>query len=130
MRTFILISLLAISAQAFTPTPTQTSSSASTRRTIVMSSTAVQEASDAASTSSSSGDNNKNKPNWEVKQHRYGLDMMNENNDSSMSVTLGADGEEVTGDALPLPQTYITCGKCKSLFAIAEEDLGDKGKGW
>lgn len=129
MRTSILISLLAISAQAFTPTPTQTSSASSTRRTIVMSSTAVQEASDAASTSTSSGDNNKNKPNWEVKQHRYGLDMMNENDSSSMSVTLGADGEEVTGDALPLPQTYITCGKCKSLFAIAEEDLGDKGKG-
>ena len=48
---------------------------------------------------------------------------------SSMSVTIGADGDEVTGDGLPLPQTYITCGKCKSLFAIAEEDLGDKGKG-
>ena len=51
---------------------------------------------------------------------------------NSMSVTLDADGAEVTaasGDYLPLPQTYITCGKCNSLFAIAEEDLG-KGKGW
>lgn len=28
-----------------------------------------------------------------------------------------------------MPQTYITCGKCKSLFAIDDADLGDKGKG-
>jgi len=65
-----------------------------------------------------------------VKQHLYGLDMMNEA-DSAMSVTVGADGEVAGGgdEALPLPSTYITCGKCKSLFAIAEEDLGNKGKG-
>ncbi|KAL3800526.1 hypothetical protein ACHAW5_009036 [Stephanodiscus triporus] len=42
-------------------------------------------------------------------------------------------GEEVVeqgggGESLPLPQTYVTCGKCGSLFAIAEEDLG-RGKG-
>lgn len=81
-----------------------------------------------------------NTPTWAVKQHLYGLDMINESSSESssgagMSVTLGADGEEVGSGgggeekALPLPQTYITCGKCKSLFAIAEEDLGDKGKG-
>ena len=51
-----------------------------------------------------------------------------------MSITLDADGEVVVGgggaaDALPLPQTYVTCGKCNSLFAISEEDLG-RGKGW
>lgn len=54
--------------------------------------------------------------------------MMKEQGGSVASVTLDAEGE-VTGDALPLPQTYITCGKCKSLFAISEEDLGNKGKG-
>ncbi len=55
---------------------------------------------------------------------------------NSMSVTLDANGAEVeaaaaaaAGESLPLPQTYITCGKCNSLFAIAEEDLG-RGKGW
>ena len=60
--------------------------------------------------------------------------MINElaSDNSGMSVTLDAGGEEVggDGDSLPLPETYITCGKCKSLFAIAEEDLGNKGKGW
>lgn len=51
------------------------------------------------------------------------------------SVTVEADGQ-VAGEGdggekpLPLPSTYITCGKCKSLFAIAEEDLGNMGKGW
>lgn len=52
---------------------------------------------------------------------------------STMSVTLDADGQEAGGsgggDALPLPTTYITCGKCKSLFAISEADLGTTGKG-
>lgn len=53
---------------------------------------------------------------------------------NSMSVTLDGNGAEVVaaaaaaGESLPLPQTYITCGKCNSLFAIAEEDLG-RGKG-
>jgi len=62
--------------------------------------------------------------------------MIEEANSSSggsiVSVTLGADGGVVdgdSGDALPLPETYITCGKCKCLFAIAEEDLGSMGKG-
>lgn len=64
---------------------------------------------------------------------------MIQNNDlevssNNMSVALDADGVEVTtaasaGESLPLPQTYITCGKCNSLFAIAKEDLGS-GKGW
>lgn len=55
--------------------------------------------------------------------------MVNEAKSNSVSVTVGADGEVADGGALPLPQTYITCGKCKSLFAVAEADLGDKGKG-
>ena len=74
-----------------------------------------------------------NVPNWEVKQHLYGLDM-NEKSESNgiASVTMDADGTvaDKGGEALPLPETYITCGKCKSLFAIADGDLGDRGKGW
>lgn len=50
---------------------------------------------------------------------------------TTTSVTLTAEGE-IEGDdgALPLPETYVTCGKCKSLYAIAESDLGTQGKGW
>jgi len=78
-------------------------------------------------------------PNWESKQHLYGIDMQksemsNDGGGGALSITLDADGEVVGGggaaaEALPLPQTYVTCGKCNSLFAISEEDLG-RGKGW
>ncbi len=76
-------------------------------------------------------------PNWESKQHLYGVDMqkseMSNNGGGALSITLDADGGVVGGGggaaALPLPQTYVTCGKCNSLFAISEEDLG-RGKGW
>ena len=47
---------------------------------------------------------------------------------SDSSVTLNADGE-LEEKSLPLPETYVTCGKCKCLFAIAESDLGTQGKG-
>lgn len=67
----------------------------------------------------------KNIPEWDVKQHLYGLDMV----ETATSVTLNAEGE-IEGKALPLPDTYVTCGKCKCLFAIAESDLGTQGKGW
>lgn len=67
----------------------------------------------------------KNTPEWDTKQHLYGLDMIENNK----SVTLNADGEMVE-KSLPLPETYVTCGRCKCLFAIAESDLGDRGKGW
>lgn len=153
--------LLCIGAHAFT-TPSSTSSTTTTspRRIVaVFSSTAEAPAgttgggsapearatppagttTTGASATSGVGSVNINTPTWEVKQHLYGLDMINESSSSSgsssgagMSVTLGADGEEVGSGVekgLPLPQTYITCGKCKSLFAISEEDLGDKGKG-
>ena len=68
----------------------------------------------------------RNKPNWEVKQHLYGQDMAKGND---MSVTVEADGSVEGSESLPLPETYITCGRCKSLFAISEEDLGPMGKG-
>lgn len=67
----------------------------------------------------------KNTPEWDVKQHLYGLDMIENDN----SVTLNSDGE-IEEKSLPLPETYVTCGKCKCLFAIAESDLGAQGKGW
>ena len=89
--------------------------------------------------------------NWSSKQHLYGVDMMiqdeeydsttNSNNEVPAktattppvaSFTLDANGNEQTATsvsssvsaALPLPQTYVTCGKCSSLFAIAASDLG------
>lgn len=134
MRTTI-ISLLCTGAHAFAPAQTSYAS----RRTVVISSTPVaseasssaSEASPASEASSSSPPGaSKNEPTWEVKQHLYGLDMVNEQDSSVTSVTVNADGEVAGGEALPLPQTYITCGKCKSLFAIADEDLGNRGKGW
>ena len=124
MRTAIVSSLLCLGARAFAPSHP----SAPRRATIVSSTAVASEASPAASSSSSN--TNKNDPTWEVKQHLYGLDMINEAESSGMSVTLNAEGEVEGGEALPLPQTYITCGKCKSLFAISEADLGDRGKGW
>lgn len=90
--------------------------------------------------------------NWSSRQHLYGVDMiLDEENDSNnnnnnnkasttktttvASFTLDANGDEQTAAsaassssssaALPLPQTYVTCGKCSSLFAIAASDLGN-----
>lgn len=98
------------------------------RSTPVASADASSSSSETTTTATAAPPNpNKNKPDWEVKQHLYGLDASS----GSTSVTLGADGE-VAGakdEPLPLPDTYITCGNCKSLFAISEGDLGDKGKG-
>jgi len=131
MRVTIFSSLfMLLGAHAFAPSRTALSS----RRT-----TTVIGSTPAASTDSESSsppppadsdkpvDPNKNKPDWEVKQHLYGLDM--KESSSPISVSLDADGKVVGGEALPLPKTYITCGKCKALFAISEGDLGDKGKG-
>jgi hypothetical protein len=133
--------------QAFlaTPTPQATLllSSSPIRRLasgIVVSSTVAPSSEAEANTSSSPSSpppSSSNSPTWESKQHLYGVDMIHEmelsSSSNSMSVTLDADGAEVSasaaGESLPLPQTYITCGKCNSLFAIAEEDLG-RGKGW
>ena len=56
--------------------------------------------------------------------------MIKEQEGTAASVTMDADGSVSDSEGLPLPQTYITCGKCKSLFAIDESDLGDRGKGW
>lgn len=33
------------------------------------------------------------------------------------------------GQSLEFPETYVKCGKCQSVYAIKEEDLGEKGKG-
>jgi hypothetical protein len=33
------------------------------------------------------------------------------------------------GKDLDLPDTYVRCGKCHTLYPIKEEDLGDKGRG-
>jgi hypothetical protein len=67
-----------------------------------------------------------NPPEWDTKQHLYGLDLVDS---TTTSITLNADGDEID-KPLPLPETYVTCGKCKCLFAIAESDLGTMGKGW
>ena len=34
------------------------------------------------------------------------------------------------GKELDLPDTYVRCGKCQTIYALTEEDLGDRGKGW
>lgn len=33
------------------------------------------------------------------------------------------------GQSLELPDTYIKCGSCHSVFAISPDDLGERGKG-
>lgn len=33
------------------------------------------------------------------------------------------------GTDLDLPASYVRCGKCQSIYALTEDDLGDKGKG-
>ena len=33
------------------------------------------------------------------------------------------------GKSLDMPDTYVKCGKCQSVYAIKEEDLGSKGRG-
>jgi predicted Zn finger-like uncharacterized protein len=76
---------------------------------------------------------NRNKPEWDTQQHLYGLDLHKDHDDGSSVTTINADGEVSTAGSdpksLPLPETYVTCGRCKSLFAIAESDLGNMGKG-
>lgn len=33
------------------------------------------------------------------------------------------------GKDLPLPETYVKCGNCQSVFALTPENLGDGGRG-
>ena len=115
------------SGYAFTSTATSTISN--NRRSTLYSSV---ETSESSSTPPPTESKPNNTPNWEVKQHLYGLDMIKEqeSGNTAASVTMDADGSVSDSEGLPLPQTYITCGKCKSLFAIDESDLGDRGKGW
>jgi len=131
MRSTIL-SILCINmhliSSGYAFTSTTTTSISNNRRSALYSSVETSESSSSTPPTSESKPNNK--PNWEVKQHLYGLDMIKEQEGASASVTMDADGSVSDGEALPLPQTYITCGKCKSLFAIDESDLGDRGKGW
>lgn len=116
------------SGYAFTSTTTSISNN---RRITLYSSVETSESSSSTPPTTTASKPN-NKPNWEVKQHLYGLDMIKEkeSGNTAASVTMDADGSVSDGEGLPLPQTYITCGKCKSLFAIDESDLGDRGKGW
>lgn len=39
------------------------------------------------------------------------------------------DQQNEYGETLPLPDTYVRCGKCQTAYAITEEDLGEKGRG-
>ncbi len=137
----ISLQLLAVCEAFFVPPISSSSqaaltsslSSSSRRSTVAPSSAETNTLTTSASSSTSIP------PTWESKQHLYGVDVIQNNEmevlSNSMSVTLDGNGAEVvaaaaaSGESLPLPQTYITCGKCNSLFAIAEEDLG-RGKGW
>lgn len=146
MRSTAVCSLLlcALSGgRAFTSAPRTSSRSAAAVMSVGSTVESPAEASPSTTSSSSPPPqaggftvDEKNRPTWEVKQHLYGLDMVREveawkkEGGAVASVSVGADGEVDDGGALPLPKTYITCGKCKALFAIAEEDLGNQGKGW
>jgi heterogeneous nuclear ribonucleoprotein A1/A3 len=111
----LFLSAISSSCFAFSPSFVVTSKSSLIHRSTLQEDTAAAETID-------------NTPDWDVKQHLYGID---DGSSSAASVTIGADGTELDSpdQPLPLPDTYITCGKCKALFAIAEEDLGTRGKG-
>mmetsp|Transcript_22629 Transcript_22629/g.45997 ORF Transcript_22629/g.45997 Transcript_22629/m.45997 type:complete len:275 (+) Transcript_22629:144-968(+) len=86
-----------------------------------------------SATGSTANSNNANSSNTvlDSKQHLYGRDLVDITT-GDLSYTLPADDSSPDADAssaLPLPSTYITCGKCKSLFAISSADLGAHGKG-
>mmetsp|Transcript_12907 Transcript_12907/g.16308 ORF Transcript_12907/g.16308 Transcript_12907/m.16308 type:complete len:224 (-) Transcript_12907:355-1026(-) len=46
----------------------------------------------------------------------------------SLTSSLGMSQQAEYGKELPLPNTYVRCGRCDSYFALKEEDLG-KAKG-
>ena len=33
------------------------------------------------------------------------------------------------GKELEMPETFVRCGKCQTIYAITENDLGEKGRG-
>lgn len=41
----------------------------------------------------------------------------------------GQNNQKEYGKSLDLPDTYVRCGKCQTLYALKPEDLGDRGKG-
>mmetsp|Transcript_16783 Transcript_16783/g.35307 ORF Transcript_16783/g.35307 Transcript_16783/m.35307 type:complete len:280 (+) Transcript_16783:177-1016(+) len=135
MRTTTVCTLLCAITGAIAFTPPSQPTTRRTFATVAIGSTVESSSSEASASSppaeAAAAPTDKNKPTWEVKQHLYGLDMIkDEESARTNSVTLDAEGEVAGGaGALPLPEKYITCGKCKSLFAISESDLGDKGKG-
>ncbi|KAK1740341.1 hypothetical protein QTG54_009291, partial [Skeletonema marinoi] len=124
----IFLSAVSSSCSAFSTSSvvTTTSKSSLIHRTILFQETTTTEAATTASTPTTDTPKIDNTPDWDVKQHLYSTETS-----SSTSVTVGADGStsSTAPSSLPLPSTYITCGQCKSLFAIAEEDLGTRGKG-
>lgn len=134
MKTVYLSAMCAgaqlLSAQAFAPSrPDRRNGFSSSISSSVLESASAEVGGGSAAPPSSGGGAatpDRNKPNWEVKQHLYGLDLVK---GDSMSVTVGSDGAVEGSESLPLPETYITCGRCKALFAISEEDLGPRGKG-
>ena len=47
----------------------------------------------------------------------------------STTTTALASQQAEYGQSLEFPETYVKCGKCQSVYAIKEQDLGDKGRG-
>lgn len=48
------------------------------------------------------------------------------------SATLQAEAgsqQPLYGKELGMPDTYVRCGRCQTIYALTEEDLGEKGKG-
>ena len=49
---------------------------------------------------------------------------------SSGNVNVSAgDRQQMYGNELDLPETYVMCGRCKTAYALQADDLGTKGKG-
>lgn len=49
---------------------------------------------------------------------------------SSGNVNVAAgDRQQMYGNELDLPETYVMCGRCKTAYALQADDLGTKGKG-
>lgn len=55
--------------------------------------------------------------------------MPSHNRATTTTTVLWSQQAEYGQGTVELPDTYVKCGKCQSVYAIKEEDLGSKGRG-
>ena len=48
---------------------------------------------------------------------------------TTSTTSLAMSQQAEYGQSLEYPETYVKCGKCQSVYAIQEKDLGEKGRG-